>query len=289
MAITEPILLALFASASFGLALVMTQFGLRYMQAAMGAAVSIPTTAILFWVLSPFLLEVKAWQLQAAAIFAFVGLFFPAIVTLLTFEANQRMGPTVAGAVGSTAPLFAVAAAILFLGENLTARGAFATMTVVAGIAMLSWQSNGAPNQWPKRFLLLPIAAAVLRGAAQAMTKVGLALWPNPFAAGLIGYTVSVASILGTTRARSEGIQQGLNTKGALWFALVGLCNGAAVFSMYGALNLGTVTIVAPMVATYPLFSFLFSALILRQERVTSRMVIGVALTVVGVVALLVR
>ena len=39
MAITEPILLALLASACFGLALVMTQFGLRYVQAAMGAAV----------------------------------------------------------------------------------------------------------------------------------------------------------------------------------------------------------------------------------------------------------
>jgi len=289
MAITEPILLALFASACFGLALVMTQFGLRYVQAAMGAAVSIPTTAILFWVLSPFLLDVNAWQLQAAAIFAFVGLFFPAIVTLLTFEANQRMGPTVAGAVGSTAPLFAVAAAILFLGEKLTVRGAFATMTIVAGIAALSWQSNGTPNQWPKRFLLLPIAAAVLRGAAQAMTKVGLELWPSPFAAGLIGYTVSVASILGTKRVRSEGTENGLNTRGALWFALVGLCNGIAVFLMYGALNLGKVSIVAPAVATYPLFSLLFGALLLRQERVTSHMIIGVTLTVAGVVALLVR
>jgi len=49
--------------------------------------VSIPTTAILFWALSPFF-DVKTWQLQAAAIFAFVGLFFPAIVTLLTFEAG---------------------------------------------------------------------------------------------------------------------------------------------------------------------------------------------------------
>jgi hypothetical protein len=36
MTITEPILLALFASACFGLALVMTQFGLRYVQAGCG-------------------------------------------------------------------------------------------------------------------------------------------------------------------------------------------------------------------------------------------------------------
>ena len=88
MTVIQPFLLALSASACFGLALVITQFGLRYVRAATGAAVSIPTTCVLFWLLSPFLLDLEGWQIQAVAIFAFVGLFFPAVVTLLTFEAS---------------------------------------------------------------------------------------------------------------------------------------------------------------------------------------------------------
>src|SRR5436190_1683027 len=96
----EPIFLALLASACFGLALVITQFGLRHAVAADGVLVSIPVTAVLFWALSPFVLDFSIWQWSAAAIFALVGLFFPAAVTLLTYEANQRIGPTITGALG---------------------------------------------------------------------------------------------------------------------------------------------------------------------------------------------
>jgi drug/metabolite transporter (DMT)-like permease len=289
MVAIEPVFLALLASACFGLALVITQFGLRHLQAAAGAVVSIPTTAVLFWAVSPFLLDLDGWQTQAAGIFALVGLFFPAIVTLLTFEANRSMGPTVTGAVGSTAPLFAVAAAILLLGESVTIRGALATIFIVVGIAMLTLQPKDSPNRWPRRLLVLPLTAAALRGLAQAAAKLGLALWPSPFAAGLIGYTVSAASIAAAARIRLASRGLALNTKGTLWFAAVGLCNGAAVLSMYAALKLGSVTTVAPVVATYPLFSLLFGAFWLPQERPTPRMVIGVALTIAGVAALLVR
>jgi drug/metabolite transporter (DMT)-like permease len=289
MVAIEPVFLALLASACFGLALVITQFGLRHLQAAAGAVVSIPTTAVLFWAVSPFLLDLDDWQTQAAGIFALVGLFFPAVVTLLTFEANRSMGPTITGAVGSTAPLFAVAAAILLLGESMTLRGALATAFIVAGIAMLARQPKDSPNRWPKRLLALPLTAAALRGLAQVAAKLGLALWPSPFTASLIGYTVSAASIAAAARVRLGSSGLGLNTRGTLWFAIVGLCNGAAVLSMYAALNLGSVTTVAPIVATYPLFSLLFGASLLPQERATPRMVIGVALTISGIAALLVR
>jgi drug/metabolite transporter (DMT)-like permease len=283
----EPILLALLASACFGLALVVTQFGLRHVPAMTGALVSIPATTVLFWLLSPALLDLGGWQMQAAVIFALVGLFFPAAVTLLTYEANQRMGPTITGAVGSTAPLFAATAAVLLLGERLTILGALATAAIVAGVATLSWQSKNYPLEWPSRFLLLPLTAAALRGLAQAAIKLGLAIWPSPFAASLIGYTVSVASVAAGTRLRQGQMRPRLNIKGALWFLLVGLSNGAAVLSMYAALNLGAVTLVAPSVATYPLFSLLFGALLLPGERITPRIVTGVALTVAGVAGLL--
>jgi hypothetical protein len=107
---TLPIVLALLPSACFGLALVVAQFGLRHVAATAGALVAIPTMTVLLWLLCPFWLDAGGWHLGAAAIFALVGLFFPALVTLLTYEANQRMGPTITASLGGTAPVFAAGA-----------------------------------------------------------------------------------------------------------------------------------------------------------------------------------
>ncbi len=283
-----PIFLAFLSAGCFGLALVLTQFGLRYMPAASGAMVSVPTTAVLFWLLSPALLRTDGWQPAAIAVFALVGLFFPAAVTLLTFAGNQRMGPTITGTVGGTSPLFAVAAAVMFLDEKLTFAAAAALFCIVSGVALLTWRSGPVPRQWPALLIALPLAAAALRGAAQAATKIGLAWWPNPFAASLIGYTVSATVIVAGLALRHGGKLPPVDRRGAAWFVIVGLGNGAAVFALYAALSLGRVTVVAPIVATYPVYTLLLGALLLHGERITLPRLAGVAATVAGVVLLLV-
>ena len=70
---------------------------------------------------------------------------------------------------------------------------------------------------------------------------------------------------------------------GVLWFAVIGLSNGLAVIAMYAALNRGSVTLVSPLVATYPLITLLLSAALLRSVRVGLKLVLGVAGTVAGV------
>jgi drug/metabolite transporter (DMT)-like permease len=54
------------------------------------------------------MLDWKEWNPSGALIFALVGLLFPATVTLLTFEANRLMGPSVSGALSNLTPVFAV-------------------------------------------------------------------------------------------------------------------------------------------------------------------------------------
>ena len=282
----EAIVYAVLSATLFGAALVTTHSGLKYLEAAAGARVSIPAATLLFWLLAPFA-DLAGWQLAAIGIFALVGLFFPAAVTLLTFEANRRLGPSVTGAVGSTAPLFAVLGAALFLGEALGVRELSATSLIVLGSVLLSGLQGADTRAQRHGAMWLPWTAAALRALAQVLSKAGLTLWPNPFAAALLGYTVSSLAVW--TATLGQPVTRKFHRRGAAWFAATGILNGVAVLCLYRALNTGTVILVSPIVATYPLFTLILSALFLREERMGKTLIGGVALIVTGVIVLLLK
>jgi len=264
----------------FGGALVVGQIGFRYAAPVAGATVSITFTLAAWLALSPFLLDLTAWHAGALALFALVGLFYPAIVTLLTYESNRQLGPTLTGAVSCTAPVFAVLTAVLFLDERLTWPLAAGGAVVVAGLMLLMTRAplKNAPG-WR---LVLPLSGAALRGIAQMLTKLGLVLWPSPFTAVLVGYTTSAALMWGVRAAVHEGHAR-LTPGGVLCFVSVGALNGGAVFLTYCALDVGSVAVVSPIVATYPVFTMLFSALFLKTETLGGRAIAGVTLAIAGV------
>ena len=278
--------LALLASAFLGTAVVIANVGLRYLDPARGALVSIPSTTLLFGLLTVFLFRGEGWNAAAFAIFAAVGLIFPALVTFLNFASNRLTGPTVAGTISSTTPLFAVLGAILFLGEPLSPAATAGTAAIVLGVIALTARGSGPPRSWAAWVILLPLAGASIRGGAQAAVKGGLTLWPDPFVAALVGYCVSSVTIFAGNRAFMPRAGAPLDRRGILWFMAVGVCNGLGVLAMYAALNRGQVSVVSPLVATYPLFTLALSALFLREERFGPRVLLGVALTVAGVVVL---
>ena len=122
-----------------------------------------------------------------------------------------------------------------------------------------------------RRALWLPVAGAALRGLVQVAVKAGLALWPNPFAASLIGYGVSSV----TVTLAAQGRQGPRERSAVLWFMATGLLNGLAVLLMYAALSAAPVSLVAPLVAGYPLVTVLLGAALLHEERLTVRSVAG--------------
>ena len=278
--------LALVSAVFLGTAVVLANVGLRYLHPARGALVSIPATTVAYWLLAPFLLHGEGWNAAAFAVFAAVGVVFPAVVTLLNFSSNRIAGPTVAGTVSSTTPLFAVLAAILVLGEPLTVTTATGTAAIVLGVVAFTGRGENGARALTALALLLPLAGAAIRGGAQAAVKGGLALWPEPFVAVLVGYTVSCATIFAASRTLVPDGAAPLNRRGVLWFMSVGACNGAGILAMYAALARSQVSVVSPLVATYPLFTLALSAAFLREEKIGPRVLLGVALTVAGVVVL---
>jgi drug/metabolite transporter (DMT)-like permease len=283
----QPVFLALCASFFFGLALVLTQFGLRTMRPGEGVLISIPMLTAAAWLIAIFQLDLAGWNSEAAAIFLAVGLAYPALVTMLTYEANRTMGPGVAGALGNLAPLFAVSGAALLFGDWPRPLQIVGIIAIVGGVALLSVRGFEATGRhWSWWAAALPLGASIIRGIAQPVTKVGLASWPSPFAALLFGFTASTVVVAGAALARNRGLPRGFSRPGILWFCCVGLCNGLAVLTLYAALARGSVVLVAPLAATYPLVTLALTALLLRSERITAGLVAGIAVTVVGVALL---
>jgi drug/metabolite transporter (DMT)-like permease len=280
--------LALLSTFGFGAGFVLTQFALRWIPPRLGAAFSIPTSTLLFWCLAPFSIDPAEVDLSAAGLFAVIGLLFPAAVALLNFESNRLMGPNIAGAVSGLAPLFAVLLAVMLLGEHLRFWQLSGIAAIVAGVVLMyagQWQAFTVRRLW---LLALPLGASVIRGFVQPLVKLGLERWHNPIAAVVIGYTVSSAVLILAALVPSRTPEQSFNRRGALWFAAVGLCNGSAVLSMYSALGRGPVSLVSPLIATYPLVTLLLSVRFLKRERVDARLAAAVAVTVGGVVLLLI-
>ena len=278
-----------FASAlCFGVALVLTHIGLRYISPLPGAAISIPSSTLLFIMIAPIVLGGRPIVWAAMPIFAAVGLLYPAAVTLLTFAANRALGPVITGALGNLAPLFAVGFAVLILGEPLLYSQIGGLVVTVAGVGILSvTRGREGIAHWRSWALLLPLTAAAVRGFVQPSVKLGLAIWPSPFAAVLASYIVSSLIIVGANRLQSGRFLAIAPLRGHLWFVLIGALNGLAVLLLYAALTNGPVALVAPLVATYPLVTIIGSTLLDGKIEGGPRLAIGVALTVLGVVLLL--
>jgi drug/metabolite transporter (DMT)-like permease len=283
-----PVLLALASALGYGLGLTLTQFGLRDVPPATGAAISIPTSALLFVAAAPVGLAgaIPAWS--AVPIFAAVGLLFPAAATLLTFEANRRLGPVITGSLGNLAPVFAVLLAVVLLGEPLRLGQMLGLAIILAGVLAITGSPGRGKAGWASWSVALPLVTAALRGFIQPVIKLGLAVWPSPFAAVLVGYLVSAAVVVTALRLRTGRWRPQANARGLAWFAGVGICNGLAVLLMYAALARGPVTIVSPLVATYPLVTVAASALARHAVDSQLRVTLGTALTVAGVALLLV-
>ncbi len=279
------VLLAILSALCFGLGMVTGRIGLRTLDPRAGAAISIPTAAVLFLIAAPFAVEWSAINITAVTIFALVGLVYPAVVTLLTFRANDELGPTVTSAISGTAPLFALLAAGLFLNERVPPQAAVAATGVALGVALLSWTPGAIRVGYTGKALWWPIAGAVLRGLAQAGAKAGLLLWPNPFAAGVIGYVISSVTVVSADRLR-HAPRAIPSRRSVLWFGATGILNGGAMLLMYSALAIAPVSTVAPIIAAYPLVTVCISALFLRSETLTRRMVGGAMITVAAIIYL---
>jgi drug/metabolite transporter (DMT)-like permease len=281
------LLFAVVASFFFGFSVLTSKQGLRYVDAQTGSMISIATTVTIYTLIAPFFVKWEYWTSPGIWLFLGNGLIHPMISMAMSFEATRRMGATVSSTVSSTSPWFATIGAVLLLGEALTLSNLLGTLATVAGIMVLTYDP-GRKRAWKRTDLLFALAAAVVRGSNNLIGKFGLDLLPVPFMAAWLSFSVSLTGAVIVYRVRNGRLPLRLPRQGLRWFSYTGTCISAAILCMYTALSLGSVVVVSPVVAAFPIWTLLFS-LLLRQEIFNPKLVLGVLVVVSGVVLIALR
>jgi len=279
----SPVLFALLAGMLFALGSQLQNLGLSQLDSRTGSAISITTSALLYWAMAPFLLHTSSWVLPAVLIFALVGVFRPAVSVNLAMKGMHYLGPTLSNTLSSTSPFFGTAVGVIILGETLTWPIAIGTTGIVGAVLMLSRKNKKIPESWPLWALALPIGAALIRSIGHVLTKIGMETVPDPYFASLVSFSVSAVITLSNLGLRSQN--SGLNPRigSQYWFVAGGICMGCALLSLNHALLHGQIITTVPIVALSPIFTMLMGLFIFKREKFNFRIVAAVLVVVPSV------
>lgn len=133
------ILLGLLAAAEYGVAAVLVRAALQHVSATLGTMISITTsflvTSIVTLLVAPQALFTLS--LSAALWFAFIGILQFPMGRFFNYQSVARIGVGKAAPLIATSPLFAVAIAVLFTGEQLTVPLLLGALSIFAGIYLV--------------------------------------------------------------------------------------------------------------------------------------------------------
>ncbi len=186
---------------------------------------------------------------------------------------------------------FAAFLAVAFTGETMHPLIALGTVGVVAALLLSSGDSLTQGWRTDRRYLtgcLIALGAGLSLGAGSVISKQTLAVYDSPLALAALGMLAAMIVLLplvGYAAARNPELRA-WDRKSLAMVAVSGLSTAMALVAQFFAVQRADVVIVAPILATFPLWTLLLSHLfIARLERITLRLTIGALLAVAGVVA----
>jgi uncharacterized membrane protein len=215
------------------------------------------------------------------ALFALAGLIGTVGGRLLRFVSIEKVGAAISSALTNLNPLISSCLAVLLLGERVTTAIVAGTVVIVLGTILLS--GGGLRLGVRPAQLALPVLSAVCFGVVAILRKVGLS---QMSAVTGTAVNVTTALVAFTAFLLASGNRGAMTVRGRslAHFIAAGITENAGVFLNVVALGLGTVSVVAPLYGSAPIFVLLLSYFFLRGvEILTGRVVVGTLLIVLGV------
>jgi drug/metabolite transporter (DMT)-like permease len=262
-------------------------FGLMTVLVRVGLATGVPPAAGALYTIAPACVVTAVGMLARADVdlaaawpFVLAGLLAPGIAQLLFTYAVRDAGASRSSVTVGTAPLFAVAIALVFLDEPLVAGLVAGAALIVTGGVLLA-----SDHARPAHFKRIGIVYALLCTLAFA-TRDSLIRWLGTEASDVDPGTAAFVTML-TATAVTLGFTLATASRPA-WrdvraFLPAGVCYGLSYVFLFEAFYRGRVSVVSPIVATESLWGVTLSWLLLRRsELVGPRLFLGAALVVAG-------
>jgi drug/metabolite transporter, DME family len=274
--------LALITSIFYSSALVSARAGMRYSTPTTVTLVSILIQNLLLWSAIFVTGGVHTVPLIGILLFTVVGIFQLG-VRLLAYTGVEKIGASRSSALQSVSPLISAAIAVAILGEPTTPLIVLGTCLVVAGIVLISWKPERQLAGFRRWHLLLPIGAAFLTGINHPIRRYVLTMADEPlFFSALMG-SVSLVGFLIYFAVSRRSQRLVWNRKAIGPFLATGVCETVSILMIITAISMGRVVIVAPIAASYPVWSLIQSAIFLRDvEPINWKVITGIVSVVAG-------
>jgi drug/metabolite transporter (DMT)-like permease len=225
--------------------------------------------------------------------FFLAGILGPGISQVLFLLAVRDAGASRTSATVGTAPLFAVCFAVVLLDEPIVAGIVAGAALIVAGGVLLAGERD-RPAQVKAIGFVFALAACLVFAARDTLVRwLAIDSTVSPELAvttTLAAGALTLVAVLVVRRRGRAGAEAGVPTEGErgpsrlLLAAFVppGLAFGLSYVCLFEAYYRGRLSVVSPLVATESLWGVVLSAIFLRQERVSGRLVAGAAFVVAG-------
>ncbi len=290
------VILALLTSLGFGVSAIFAQVGMQGVKPLSATLISMVVSCLLA---VPMAL-IFAWpDISALPPSGFLWLLGLGAVTSLGGRAQQylainRVGASRSTVIIGTSAVFAAIFAIAITGERPHFLVALGTAGVVLGLVFSTGESLRGGWSGHRSALIgyvLALGAAASYGGISPIVKELTQAYGSPLMISALSLVfgglllVPVAGRDALHDVRVAGSDPGF----VIYTGLSGLSAGAAVISLYYALERSDVVIVAPIVSANPLLTLVLAQVFIsRLERITRLVVYGSALVVGGVIVVVV-
>jgi drug/metabolite transporter (DMT)-like permease len=278
--------MALIAAVSFGLAPVTLKVAYRHGGSTntgmvVGLAVAVPINFALIPFIDPQWQQLNFWAIVG---FVLSGLAGNAIGRTWFYQAIDLLGAARASVLRSTSPILTTVLAALLYHEAVTPVRWAAVLAIVFGGVLVSWTPGAGARGWLGKGVVFALLAAVSYGIRPIFVKFGLDQANLPLAGACIGAVVALGWSMLWDRSY---IRETRVDRSFFWFLLGGVVQAVALLVLTFGLSGGEVSLVYPLSTSAPLFTLVFSAILLRGvERITPRLILGALGVVLGVILL---
>ncbi len=259
--------------------------------------------------------EALAWNSQAFWVFAAAGIFSTYFGRWFFYEAVVRFGPAKASIFQVSSPIFTALMAWSLLGESLSSGVMLGVVFAVGGLMLVSYKPGFSSRRiardtdldtdrnaddvkkatsgvLPQSILLLGLGSSLAYAIGNFLRGSAVRDWNEPVLGGFLGAASGLLLHLAFTPGKMQLLKRlkTANRKGVWLFALLGFFTiSGQIFGIAAMrhipLSIATLISLCTPVLVFPLSYLLFRT----SDDFTPRVLVGTALTLLGIFIVVVR